>query len=117
MVCTAIPPCFICDLLTIDRKIGDITPARGAIHMTRMMGPIPLSAEAESCRRQLATWTASDRIAGEDYTIDYHGHRVYVVSKFKPIADRLLQAMNREVSHTKSSVKQSGIFTSVEMPL
>lgn len=66
-----------------------------------MIGPILLTREAESFRQQLAEWASADLITGEDYTIDYHGHRVYEIAKVEPLVRPLLRVMNRDVRHTQ----------------
>lgn len=81
-------------------QLGDF-PARGAVHTTRMLGPILLPQEAESIRQQLATWAVANRIEGDDFTVDYLGNRTYKVSKVKTLIERLLRVLNQEVRHER----------------
>lgn len=83
-------------------QIGNLIPARGEVHKTRMLGPILLPHEAEHYRQQLAAWASSQNlIQDEDFTVDYYGHRVYETSKIKSFVEPLLQILNREVCHER----------------
>lgn len=82
-------------------QLGNLIPARGDIHETRMLGPILLPREAEPFRQQLAKWASADRLQGDDFMVDCHEHRTYELSKIKPLVEPLLRILNREVCYER----------------
>lgn len=57
-----------------------------------MTTPVPLSAEAEGCRRALADWITRAQMQN-DFVLDEKGNRIYLREKIKPLVEPLLQAM------------------------